>query len=96
VKRSTAFRNPDEATYGGTQELFEYRWVGVGSIGEETPVLSKIIKENEANATLIAAAPDLLEALQLILNDNRLMNALSKQQARAVLDAVAKATGGVS
>lgn len=52
---------------------------------------------NEAaneNAQLIAAAPELLEALELVLADNRLMNALNKQQARAVLDAVAKATGG--
>ncbi len=47
-----------------------------------------------ANARLIAAAPELLEALQLVLSDNRLMNAMNREQARAILDAVAKATGG--
>lgn len=48
----------------------------------------------EANARLISAAPDLLKTLELILTDNRLMNALSKEQARAILDTIAKATGG--
>jgi len=63
-------------------------WLEVGycnSSETETP---------EADARLIASAPELLEALNLILTDNRLMNAMSKQQARAVLDAVSKATGG--
>lgn len=50
--------------------------------------------EAEANARLIAAAPELLEALRLVLNDNRLMNAMNREQARAILDAIAKATGG--
>lgn len=49
--------------------------------------------EAEANATLISAAPEMLEALELVLNDNRLMNAMSREQARAILDAVKKAKG---
>lgn len=48
------------------------------------------------NARLIAAAPDCLAALTLVLNDNRLMNAMSREQSRAILDAVAKATGGAA
>ena len=47
----------------------------------------------EANANLIAAAPEMLEALELVLNDNRLMNAMNKEQARAILDAIRKARG---
>lgn len=50
----------------------------------------------EANARLIAAAPDCLKALELILDDDRLMNAMKREQARAILDAVRKATGGES
>lgn len=49
--------------------------------------------EREANARLISAAPELLDALVLVLNDNRLMNAMNREQARAILDSVAKARG---
>jgi hypothetical protein len=49
---------------------------------------------NKSNAALIAAAPEMLEALQLILNDDRLMNAMSKDQAKAVMYSVSKAQGG--
>jgi hypothetical protein len=42
---------------------------------------------------LIAAAPEMLSALELILNDNRLMNAMSRIQAQAIMDSVAKAKG---
>ena len=47
----------------------------------------------EANAALISAAPDLLSALELILNDDRRMNALTSEQAKAVMYSVAKAKG---
>lgn len=61
---------------------------------EDTPESDADIAELKANARLIAAAPECLSALQLILNDNRLMNAMKREQARAILDAIAKATGG--
>jgi hypothetical protein len=60
----------------------------------ETGGFGQKLEENTANARLIAAAPDCLAALQLVLDDNRLMNSMSREQARAILDAVAKATGG--
>lgn len=47
----------------------------------------------EANARLIAAAPEMLEALRLVMSDDRLMNAMKREQARAILDAIAKAEG---
>lgn len=58
VKRSTHFIDG---------KLTEYFWVGFGIIGDETPVITKTLKENEANARLIAAAPDMLQALQTLL-----------------------------
>jgi len=45
------------------------------------------------DAYLIAAAPDMLAALELVLNDNRLMNAMSRSQVQAIMDAVFKARG---
>jgi hypothetical protein len=39
------------------------------------------------------AIPGMLEALHIVLADNRLMNAMNKEQAGAILDAVAKAEG---
>lgn len=50
--------------------------------------------QQESNARLIAAAPELLEALELVLNNDRVMNALDVETRRAIMDAVTKATGG--
>lgn len=55
---------------------------------------SATAEQLSANARLIAAAPEMLKALELVLNDNRLMNAMSREQSRAILDAITKATGG--
>jgi hypothetical protein len=40
-----------------------------------------------------AAVPGAFEALQLLIDDNRLMNAMSKEQARAIMDALKLAKG---
>jgi hypothetical protein len=61
LKRSTTFRGND---------LVEYYWVGTGAIGDESPVCSLQVKvkyneEQLANARLIAAAPEMLEALRM-------------------------------
>jgi hypothetical protein len=42
------------------------------------------------------AAPEMLEALQFILEDDRLMNAMDREQARAIIDSVTKATGSAT
>lgn len=47
--------------------------------------------EYEANARLIAAAPDLLEALKLVLQHGRIDN--SEERMNVVSAAIAKATG---
>lgn len=51
-------------------------------------------KENEDNAQLIAAAPEMLKALELICSDDRLMNAMKLEQVRAILDSIKKAKVG--
>lgn len=58
VKQATGFDNQGK--------LFAYHWVGVGPIGDETPVLSRSLEENYKNAALISAAPEMLEALEAI------------------------------
>lgn len=50
-------------------------------------------KHDLGNAHLIAAAPEMLEALELILRDNRLMNAMEKNQAKAIMYSIGKAKG---
>lgn len=57
LKRGTEFRDG---------EIKEYSWVGFGTVGDETPVTAHGIPENSANAKLIAAAPELLDALKLV------------------------------
>jgi hypothetical protein len=56
----------------------------------------KSICENvnsEANARLIASAPELLLALELVLNNNKVMNAVDVETRRAAMNAIAKAKG---
>jgi hypothetical protein len=70
-------------------------------IGDETPVLSRTLPENEANARLIAAAPELLEAAkhaltaietaQLTIPKAELT--LMHRSIRELMDAIAKAEG---
>lgn len=70
----------------------EFNWTK--ELAPTATLIAMVVEiENEANAKLIAAAPELLEALKLILNDNRLMNAMNHEQARAIMDSVFKAEG---
>ncbi len=46
-----------------------------------------------ANATLIAAAPDLLAALAMLMDDSQVRNALTHEQMSAARAAIAKAEG---
>lgn len=46
-----------------------------------------------AKTLLNNAAPEMLAALELILNDDRLMNAMSREQAQAIMRSVFKANG---
>lgn len=64
------------------------------TIRAETSPICKVMLSHEANARLIAAAPDCLHALELVLNNNRVMNALDVDTRRAITDAITKATGG--
>ena len=70
-------------------ELREYHWVGFGRIGDETPIWSKSIKENEANMRLAASAPEMLQALQAV-SDN--MGDNDSLLARQVREAIKTAT----
>ncbi len=86
VKHSTTFSNPEETLYGGKKEIVEYAWVGVGQIGNETPILSRNLAENEANAQLIAAAPELLEACKAaleVVTDDVIQGLLNEAIAKA-------------
>lgn len=55
--------------------------------------LVAVVNASIPNARLIVAAPEMIAALELILNDDRLMNAASSAQTQAVLMAVRKAKG---
>ena len=61
--------------------------------GRRISSLLATCEEDNANARLIAAAPEMLEALESVLKNNRLMNALEVSQRRLIMDAVSKATG---
>lgn len=55
--------------------------------------------EREANARLIAAAPEMLEALLAVQANDKLMNALNRQDRKTlelIQASIAKATGGAS
>ena len=70
-------------------EIQEYHWVGFGRIGDETPIWSKTLKENEANMRLAASAPELIQALQSV-SDN--MGEDDSLLARQVREAIKTAT----
>lgn len=80
VKRSTHFING---------EIKDYYWAGFGAIGDETPVWSKYLPENEANIRLIASAPIMLDALQAIADSMKGSGSILANQVR---DAIHRAT----
>lgn len=56
-------------------------------------LISNYRKDINTIGNLISAAPDMLSALELILNDNKLMNEMNRYQSQAIMDAVHKAKG---
>lgn len=56
---------------------------------------SERVKEQESNARLIAAAPDLLTALERLLDDSELCGHMLYDQYREARVAIAKATGEI-
>lgn len=57
-------------------------------------VLAKMIPESDANARLISAAPDMLEALRELLADRYLSDPVNADRMAKARAAVRKATGG--
>ena len=66
-------------------EIQEYHWVGFGRIGDETPIWSKGIKENEANMRLAASAPEMLQALQAVADSMQGNDSLLARQVREAI-----------
>jgi hypothetical protein len=70
------------------------RWVARAFIGNgKSPRFHNDPDEAEANARLIAAAPDLLDALKSFIGESRLGSTLEQRVALATA-AIASATGG--
>jgi hypothetical protein len=76
-------------------------WPLVDELGNEegrTGVFIANTGDNKANARLIAAAPDLLEALKVILRDHMAVHGVGDLEMQPALfqarAAIAKATGG--
>jgi len=62
-----------------------------------TPALAYAFSiSDEANARLIAAAPDLLAALETLCEDKYLADPINADRMRAAREAIAKATGGAA
>ena len=70
-------------------------WVDVFAHGVDIPIASTRHQDQEANARLIAAAPELLEALQSVLDNCLDSEGLCTAHAKARA-AIAKATGGAA
>ncbi len=66
------------------------RYVTIGSISESLFISDE---EHEANTRLIAAAPDLLAALEGLLRDNYLADPINNERMREARAAITKARG---
>ena len=73
------------------------RWIGQANNDHGTDINESGFPSNsecDANASLIAAAPDLLEALEVIIRDGRLQTFEDREKCRAIARAaIAKARG---
>lgn len=83
------------ATHFTQNDLKEYYWVGFGPVGDETPIFKRDLTENEANARLIAAAPDLLRFVEFTLAEQIAHGESGDAQLISVArELIARAAGG--
>lgn len=78
----------------GPWRLNGNRTITVGDFGKPGSFIAEV--KNDANARLIAAAPELLEALEWLLHHVVRTQGLDGPELNHVRETIAKATGGVS
>jgi len=85
----TVFRSADKTQYLGIEgdnESTSIVLFGTGKYGDECGVQGRTREEAEANAHLMAVAPDMLAALKLVIDNCGNPNCKTCRTVRAVVD----------